>query len=236
MIESIYRISGKIGYTHPLHPAATHILVGAVICGFVFGLLAWITRRESFAVTAYYLMVTAIIALPIVALLGFMDWQHFYNGAWLKPIKMKIGLAGLLLLLLFFAIFRGDTAAKRGAMVVPFYFLGLMTVIAIGYFGGELVYGSKANKSDQMDRISESRPFAVQGEKLFEQKCILCHYSDSFETKIGPGLKGIFTQKKLPVSKREISEENIRQQIISPYKNMPPFKELSKKDMDALIE
>ena len=235
MIEFVYQIAEKIGYTHPLHPAVTHIPVGAIICGFFFMLLARITSRESFAATAYHLMVAAIVALPITAYLGYMDWQHFYKGAWLTPIKMKMGLAGFLLTVLIITVSRGKTASISGTKVVPFYLLSLITVIAIGYFGGELVYGSKVKKVEQMEQMSESTSIAAIGKKLFVQKCSFCHYSDSAETKIGPGLKGIFNDKKLPVSKKAVSEKNIRQQLVSPYKNMPSFKDLTEKEIDALI-
>lgn len=235
MTEAIYQIAEKIGYTHPLHPAVTHIPVGAVICGFFFILLAKITRRESFANTAYHLTIAAVVALPIVVYLGFMDWQHFYKGAWLTPIKMKMGLAGILLVLLIITISRGKTASISGKKVVPFYLLSLITVIAIGYFGGELVYGSKVKKVEQAGSISESNSNVVLGKELFEKKCSFCHYSDSVDAKIGPGLKGIFKGKELPVSKKAVTEENIRRQLESPYKNMPSFKDLSQKDVDALI-
>ena len=235
MIEAIYQFAEKIGYTHPLHPAVTHIPVGAVICGFFFMLLAKITRRESFATTAYHLMIAAIVALPIAAYLGYMDWQHFYKGAWLMPIMIKMGLAGVLLVSLIITISRGRTASISGAKVVPFYVLSLLTVIAIGYFGGELVYGSKVEKVEQSEPGPEGSSMAVKGMALFTQKCSFCHYSNSIETKIGPGLKDVFNRKSLPVSKKEVSEKNIRRQLEFPYKNMPSFKDLSEQDVDALI-
>jgi uncharacterized membrane protein len=42
MIESIYQTLAKIGYTHPLHPPATHLPAGLIIGAFIFALIAWI--------------------------------------------------------------------------------------------------------------------------------------------------------------------------------------------------
>ena len=52
MIGTIYETLYKIGYTHPLHPALTHLVVGLVIGGFLFGLVAWVFGRPAPAQTA----------------------------------------------------------------------------------------------------------------------------------------------------------------------------------------
>ena len=74
-----------------------------------------------------------------------------------------------------------------------------------------------------------------EGRHIFEQKCAACHYSDRQETKMGPGLKGIFQKKELPVSKREVNEENVRRQLREPYSNMPSFRNLEPDQVTALI-
>lgn len=68
-----------------------------------------------------------------------------------------------------------------------------------------------------------------QGEKrkgfqLFINKgCVNCHFTESRETKVGPGLKGLFERDTLPVSGREVTEANIKKQLTNPYRNMPSF-------------
>ena len=75
-----------------------------------------------------------------------------------------------------------------------------------------------------------------KGENLFIKKCAFCHHTDSKDTKVGPGLKGIFKQKVLPVSKRPVTRENIRKQIRNPFANMPAVPDLSKQDTQDIIE
>jgi cytochrome c len=79
--------------------------------------------------------------------------------------------------------------------------------------------------------------FAEEGSKLFADKgCAACHFTDSRETKVGPGLKGLFKRDKLPKSGRKVTEENIRKQLKTPYKSMPSFAgRLTKKQTDQLI-
>jgi len=64
----------------------------------------------------------------------------------------------------------------------------------------------------------------VSGQALFQEKgCSQCHFTDSTKTKMGPGLKGLFDREKLPASGRKATAANVREQLISPYRNMPSF-------------
>jgi len=143
MIEFFYKILATIGYTHPVHAPTTHIPVGMVIGAFLFALGAYLFRRSNLALTARHCIMLALIALLPTALFGYIDWQHFYAGAWVFPIKMKIGLAVLLLILLVIAVSLGRKAEKVTRGVLLIYGLCLLNVTALGYFGGELVYGGK---------------------------------------------------------------------------------------------
>ena len=122
MVDFIYQTLEKIGYTHPLHPPMTHIPVGMVIGAFIFGLLAWLIRRDQLAITTRHCITLAFIGLVPTVLLGYMDWQHRYAGVWSFPIKMKIGLAALLFLLLIIAATIGSRArvVTTGALAISF--------------------------------------------------------------------------------------------------------------------
>ncbi|MFO8085935.1 MAG: cytochrome c [Desulfobacterales bacterium] len=75
-----------------------------------------------------------------------------------------------------------------------------------------------------------------RGEVVFAQNCSNCHYSDSRKTKIGPGFSGLFDREKLPVSRKPVSEDNVRRQFFDPYKNMPPMsKDLSEQQIVDVI-
>lgn len=75
---------------------------------------------------------------------------------------------------------------------------------------------------------------ATKGKEVFDQ-CTVCHNSDSTETKIGPGLKGLFKKDKLANGK-PATEANIRTQIDEGGNGMPSYKDiLSDQEKNDLI-
>jgi mono/diheme cytochrome c family protein len=158
-----------------------------------------------------------------------MDWQHFYGGAMLFPIKMKLVLAGVLLIFLILTVIFGLLGENFTKIVLALNFFCLLAAAGLGYFGGELVYGTKTAEKG----IAEGP--AAEGAIVFQQNCSACHQTDSTATKIGPGLKGIFKRDKFPVSGQAASEENFRKQLITPFSKMPPFGHLPPDQVDALV-
>jgi cytochrome c len=78
---------------------------------------------------------------------------------------------------------------------------------------------------------------AAQDAQLFNDKgCSQCHFTDSAETRMGPGLMGLFDRKNLPASGRPVSEENVRRQLLDPYRSMPSFADrLTREEQDQII-
>ena len=175
MIDFFYKILTTIGYTHPIHAPTTHIPVGLVIGAFIFGVVSLKLRKENLARTANHCIALALLALVPTVIVGIMDWQHYYAGAWLFPIKMKLPLAGLLLILLVFAFsagYRAETITKQALII---YALCLLNVTALGYFGGELVYGGRVP-----GKVSDTTTLATDadieaGATLYNQTCSACH-------------------------------------------------------------
>ena len=217
MIEFIYQILTKFGYTHPLHPTLTHVPIGLVIGAFLFALAAMIFRWTSLIQTARHCVILAVIVVVPTALLGVMDWQHFYSGAMIFPIKMKLVLAGVLLIFLVLAVAFGFLGEKFTRVVMALYACCLLSAVGLGYFGGELVYGTKAATATAAEGP------AAEGAVVFKKNCSACHRSDSTAKKIGPGLKGLFKQDKFPISGQPVSEENFKKQLATPLDKMPPF-------------
>jgi uncharacterized membrane protein len=230
MLNSIYATLARIGYHHPLHPAVTHIPVGLVIGAFIFSLVAWIFNRESIARSARHCIIVALLAVPPAALLGFMDWQHFYAGASLPPIRIKMILAAVLAVLLLVAWMVSRKENRNLGRLTFVLGLCLVTVTALGFFGGELVYGMRAQATASLDT-----PLVRQGGEIFSSRCSVCHYADKSETKIGPGFKGLFQRGQLPVSKKPVTEAAIKNQLRSPIDKMPPFLDLSPEEIQALV-
>jgi uncharacterized membrane protein len=229
MFEFIYQCLQDIGYTHPLHPPMTHVPVGLTIGAFIFGLGAFLLRRSSLSNTAHHCTILALIGLFPTVLLGYMDWQHNFAGAWIFPIKMKFILACVLLVLLVIAAILGRDRGNGPRNVVGIHLLCLLTVIVLGYFGGELVYGKKP-ASEKLNK-----GLAQEGAAVFSQKCSACHHTDSTASKIGPGLKGLFEREKLQASGLPVTEANVLKQVKEPVGKMPPFAALPEEELKALI-
>jgi len=169
MINAFYELLARIGYTHPLHPTLTHAVIGLVMGAFIFAFVSRVRQYTSLFLTARHCIILALIALFPTVLLGYMDWQHYYSGGWLFEVKMKVILACVLAAFLAIAaIF--ESISKRGSMiVVTVYGMCLFTVIALGYFGGELVYGSIPKEA------LCAEPGVEAGSALFTSHCSACH-------------------------------------------------------------
>ena len=75
---------------------------------------------------------------------------------------------------------------------------------------------------------------AAKGKDVFEQ-CSVCHNADSEETKVGPGLKGLFKHAKLANGK-PVNEANVREMINMGGNGMPSFSDsLSDQDKNDVI-
>ncbi|MCL4501734.1 MAG: c-type cytochrome [Deltaproteobacteria bacterium] len=165
-MEMIYSFFEKIGYTHPLHPPLTHMPTGLVAGALVLAILGCRYNRTDLSLAARYSLILALIfAIPSI-ITGYMDWQHYYGGAWVLAIKIKIICSVLLVVLLALGLYisrKSDVCAKS---FLPIYFLYFATVTVLGYFGGGLVVGAKMAKI----------PAEYQaGEKIYASNCVSCH-------------------------------------------------------------
>lgn len=230
MIEFIYRTLTHFGYTHPLHPTLTHLPIGMVMGAFLFVLASIVFNRTSLARTARHCVVLGLLAAIPTALLGIMDWQHFFAGTMVLAFKMKIILAVILISFLLLAVVLGFFGERFQKMVFALYAACLIVTIGLGYFGGEIVYGNKAPEAAEVGEL------AAKGALVFQKNCSACHLADSTAQKIGPGLKGLFKADTFPVSGRPVTEENFRNLLMKPVAKMPPFGHLPDEEVGALIE
>lgn len=76
---------------------------------------------------------------------------------------------------------------------------------------------------------------AKKGSDLFSLHCAGCHYADKGDSKLGPGLKGLFQKDLLPVSGHRVTEENIRKQLREPFRTMPSFGSLNAEEISDLV-
>jgi cytochrome c len=66
---------------------------------------------------------------------------------------------------------------------------------------------------------------ATRGKQIFEQKCAICHFADSDQKKIGPGLKGISKRGTFSVNGNKVTTESLKTWIENGDSLMPGMKD-----------
>jgi len=166
MFDSLYEFLADIGYGHPLHPMFVHTASGVPTVALILALVALLSRRLEFAKSARHCMVLALIFSFPAVFFGVTDWEYFYSGVWLEPITIKIVLACALMIFLGFAIFFGRGGRVASRLALASYLLAFVCVVALGYFGAELAFGTK---------VPAAPPEYQVGEKIYMKNCSACH-------------------------------------------------------------
>ena len=68
-------------------------------------------------------------------------------------------------------------------------------------------------------------PAVGRGKTVFQQKCSICHYDNTDQKKIGPGLKGLNKRGTFTVNGNKISDDTLKSWIENGDQLMPPFKD-----------
>ena len=165
-IDSFYHFVNGLGYHHPIHPALVHAPMGLIIGAFFFGWAGILSRREALSRTAFHCIVLALLFWFPVVFFGFLDWKHFLGGAYMLPIKAKMTLAGVLLILFVTGLVLRFKMGAVSKSMVTVYTLCFFAAGLMGFFGAELVYAQKAPKG--------SDAYAT-GAAIFETNCLDCH-------------------------------------------------------------
>lgn len=140
MTDLIFSTLEAIGFAHPLHPALTHIPMGMVIGCFIFGLVAFITKKPAYSKSAMHCSVVALLFIIPTIVAGYLDWQQFFGATMSVFIIIKFVLAAVLTVLLAISIRAGLQGASTGKMFL-LYTLCLACAGGLGFSGGELIYG-----------------------------------------------------------------------------------------------
>ncbi|MGA2642875.1 MAG: cytochrome c [Spirochaetia bacterium] len=150
MIDSLYELMAKLGFTDPLHAPLTHIPIGLVIGAFLFFLVAVLFGKKNLVVTARHVSILA---------------------------KYKMILASAVLVLLAMGIVMGSELKVRTAPMMVVYALAVVGVVGLGWFGGKLVYGgfSPAAQAAPAAAPANSAPASPAGQRLFAANCSSCH-------------------------------------------------------------
>ena len=96
----------------------------------------------------------------------------------------------------------------RLAVIVPLLLLALL-------LAGSLAFGQDKGAGT-----------AAKGKEVFESNCSVCHNADSTETKVGPGLKGLFKKAAL-INKKKVTDATVLEMINKGSDSgMPPYADM----------
>jgi cytochrome c len=82
------------------------------------------------------------------------------------------------------------------------------------------------NPAPKKSSAGKSSGSAAKGKEVFDQKCSICHFADSADRKIGPGLKGLSKRGTFSVNNKKVTTENLTTWIENGDSLMPPFKDV----------
>lgn len=123
-------------------------------------------------------------------------------------------------------------APALGMIVISLVFL--VTATSAGYFFLRMNQPISSSES-QASEFTDIAGVPENGQRIFRNRCEICHTPDSDRRKTGPGMKEILTREKLPSSDRPATAANIIEQLHRPLRAMPAFPGLSQQELADLL-
>ena len=119
-------------------------------------------------------------------------------------------------------IIGGYTWKERGIVKRNYLILGIAILVLAGAL---LAQDQPAKTSTKKSAGHGSSGSAVKGKEVFESKCAICHFAESDQKKIGPGLKGISKRGTFTVNGSKVTDESLKTWIENGDSLMPGMKE-----------
>jgi len=141
MVQTIFEFLNGIGFTHPLHPAMTHIPMGMAMGAVTFRLASFLPKLKVLAKTGYHCIILGLLGIFPTVFAGYLDWQHTFGGEWEFLIILKMVLAAILTIVFVTIIVIDNPENPRFDKKTFFYFLVVLLAIGLGFSGGQLQYG-----------------------------------------------------------------------------------------------
>jgi len=135
----------KIQQIHPIFVAFPAALFPSAFGAFC---LYWATGTREFEAGAFVCALFGLLAAPLTAATGFLDWWTHYKAYMTSVFRIKIVGAFVLMALAVPAVllrtFHSDLAVLP-LVGLGWVYLGLLaactaTVVVLGYYGGKLVF------------------------------------------------------------------------------------------------
>jgi hypothetical protein len=212
-MKKMHRISGRI-----------YFLLFAFIMYFCLSYII-VTKAELSTRAAFHsVFALTILVLFTLKLLYIRIYRRYYEN---------VKIIGLIMALMTF----GLVGTSAGYYLLVSEFGTEASFDTIMQYKKQLALASGVDKEETVQKIIvKSDPESIgRGKNLFDSKCKFCHHANSTETIVGPGLKGIMKNRKLPVSKLPVSSENVIKQLKQPFNRMPSFEHLTDEEISDII-
>ncbi len=175
MIDGLYALLARLGFDEPLHSPITHMPIGLVVGALIFFLVAILFKRKNLILSARHASILALVfAFPTI-LLGVFDWMHFYHGVLMPAIKIKMGLAGGVLVLLGAGIILGSEVKLKTIWMTVIYALSFVAVMGLGWLGAGIIYGRSLGTPTAASSSAQPGEVPVDGKAVFASNCQSCH-------------------------------------------------------------
>lgn len=128
---------------HPLHPMLVGFPLGLLVTSVGFDIAFLLTGEDTFAVTAFYMIIVGLSLGLLAAVVGVVDWFYIEKGTRAQRVGVWHGLGNLASLLLFGASLYLRGAAPGYSPAGGAWWLsvgGAALLVVTGWLGGELVF------------------------------------------------------------------------------------------------
>jgi len=105
---------------------------------------------------------------------------------------------------------------RRNLLILGIAVLAVSAAV-VAQDGGEKTAPKKA--------AGASAGAAARGKEVFDKKCAMCHFADSDQKKIGPGLKGLSKRGTFSVNGNKVTTESLKTWIENGDSLMPGMKD-----------
>ena len=107
---------------------------------------------------------------------------------------------------------------KRNLLMLGTAFLAIATAV--------VAQDQPAQNSPKKSSGHSAGGSAAKGKDVFDQKCAICHFADSDQKKIGPGLKGLSKRGTFTVNGNKVTTESLKTWIENGDSQMPGMKDV----------
>jgi cytochrome c len=102
----------------------------------------------------------------------------------------------------------------------------ILGIVILAVAGAVRAQDPPVNPPAKKSASHASAGSAVRGKELFEKKCAMCHFADSDQKKIGPGLRGISRRGTFSVNGNKVTTESLKTWIENGDSLMPGMKDV----------